>query len=145
MNKLISGSQVVKKNFEVVGRTYKDTPLTDLLANRLRERKALLLSPTNSSRPLVANASKVLDDQYLNIMQADKIQDKYSFERSFKHLKVTCCAKKSSKQITTIFVTTSPDWFDVASTVGALILQRCQLEDALLLSQLLEVCNLCLT
>ena len=51
---------------------------------------------------------------------------------------MTCCTKQYSRQKTTIYITTAPDWFDVASAIGALILQRCQLEDALLLSQLLE-------
>ena len=51
---------------------------------------------------------------------------------------MTCCTKQHSRQKTTIYITSAPDWFDVASAIGALILQRCQLEDALLLSQLLE-------
>ena len=129
-------SQVVKKEFEVQGRTYNNTTLTVSLSDRLRERKPLLLSPTNSSRPLSANATNVLND--FDVLQVDKIQAKYSFERSSKHLRVTCCTKQSSRQKTTIYVTTNPDWFDVASAIGALILERCQLEDALLLSQLLE-------
>mmetsp|Transcript_6127 Transcript_6127/g.13879 ORF Transcript_6127/g.13879 Transcript_6127/m.13879 type:complete len:1897 (+) Transcript_6127:127-5817(+) len=131
-------SQVVKKDFEVQGRTYQDTALTKSFANRLRERRPLLLSPTNSSRPLSSNAAKILDDQYLEVIQAEKIQAKYSFEGSSKHLKVTCCTKQKTRQKTTIYLTTNPDWFDIGSAIGALILQRCQLEDALLLSQLLE-------
>lgn len=131
-------SEVVKKDFEVQGRTYKDTPLTKSFASRLRERRPLLLSPTNSSRPLSPNAAKVLDDQYLEIVQAENIQAKYSFDQSSKLLKVTCCSKQQTRQMTTIYLTTNPDWFDIGSAIGALILQRCQLEDALLLSQLLE-------
>jgi len=130
-------SEVVKKEFEVQGSTWTDTALTKSFASRIRERRPLLLSPTNSSRPLLPNAAKVLDDQ-LEIIQADKIQAKYSFERSSKHLKVTCCSKQRTRQKTTIYITTNPDWFDIGSAIGALILQRCQLEDALLLSQLLE-------
>ncbi|KAL7540356.1 hypothetical protein ACHAXR_010047, partial [Thalassiosira sp. AJA248-18] len=131
-------SEVVKKDFEVQGRTYQDTALTKSFASRIRERRPLLLSPTNSSRPLAANAAKVLDEQYLEIVEAENIQAKYSFERQSKHLKVTCCSKRRNRQKTTIYITTNPDWFDIGSAIGALILQRCQLEDALLLSQLLE-------
>jgi len=66
--------------------------------------------------------SRTLSNHYISLLQ----------------LKVTCCTKQHSRQKTTIYITTAPDWFDVASAIGALILQRCQLEDALLLSQLLE-------
>jgi len=130
-------SEVVKKDFQVQGNTYHNTALTKSFASRIRERKPLLLSPSNSSRPLLPNAAKVLDDR-LEIVQADKIQARYSFEGSSKHLKVTCCSKQRNRQHTTIYITTNPDWFDIGSAIGALILQRCQLEDALLLSQLLE-------
>ncbi|KAL9187467.1 hypothetical protein ACHAXT_001570 [Thalassiosira profunda] len=131
-------SQVVNKTFAVQGRTYNNTPLTKALAERLRERRPLLLSPTNSSRPLAPNASKLLGEQSLEVVEAEKIQAKYTFERSSKHLEVTCCTKQERRQKTTIYVTTNPDWFDVGTAIGALILERCQLEDALLLSQLLE-------
>jgi hypothetical protein len=130
-------SEVVKKDFEVRGGTY-DTALAKSLASRLRERRPLLLSPTNSSRPMVQNAAKMLDDNYLEIMQADKIYAKYTFERSSKHLTVTCCSKQRTAQKITLYVTPNPDWFDIGTAIGALILQRCQLEDALLFSQLLE-------
>ena len=132
-------SEVVKKDFELQGRTYQNTALTMSLANRLRERRSLLLSPTNSSRPLATNAAKMIDEQNLEVVQVDVILGKYTFERSSKHLKVTCCCKlRKNTQLTTLYVTTNPDWFDIASAIGAIILQRCQLEDALLLSQLLE-------
>ena len=134
----------MKKDFELQGRTYRDTALTNSLANRLRERRPLLLSPTNSSRPLAPNAAKMLDEEHLEILQVDVILGKYTFLHSSKHLKVTCCSKqptsimKSCSQKISLYVTTNPDWFDIASAIGALILQRCQLEDSLLLSQLLE-------
>jgi hypothetical protein len=132
-------SEVVKKDFELQGRTYQNTALTVSLTNRLRERRSLLLSPTNSSRPLATNAAKLIDEQNLEVVQVDVILGKYTFERSSKHLKVTCCCKqRKNTHMTTLYVTTNPDWFDIASAIGAIILQRCQLEDALLLSQLLE-------
>lgn len=132
-------SEAVKKDFELQGRTYQNTALTMSLTNRLRERRSLLLSPTNSSRPLAMNAAKLIDEQNLEVVQVDVILGKYTFERSSKHLKVTCCCKQlKNTQLTALYVTTNPDWFDIASAIGAIILQRCQLEDALLLSQLLE-------
>jgi len=75
-------SQVVKKEYEVQGRTYKGTALTKSMAARLLERKPLLLSPTNSSRPLAPNAAKILDEA--EVVQAENINAKYSFERSSK-------------------------------------------------------------
>ena len=131
-------SQVVKKEFEVKGQTSQNTALTRSLAKRIRERKPLLLSPTNSSRPLLSNASKILDDQFLEFVEAEMIQAKYTFERSSKHLKVTCCSKQKTRQKTTVCITKDPDWFDIGTAIGALILEMCQLEDALLISQLLE-------
>ncbi len=131
-------SEVVKKDFEVKGETYHDTSLTKSLASRLRERGPLLLSPTNSSRPMVQNAAKMLNENYLEILQADKIHAKYTFERSSKHLTVTCCSKPRTSEKVTLYVTPNPDWFDIGTAIGALILKRCQLEDALLFSQLLE-------
>lgn len=130
-------SEAVEKDFELQGRTYQNTALTMSLTNRLRERRSLLLSPTNSSRPLATNAAKLIDEQNLEVVEVDVILGKYTFERSSKHLKVTCCYKQR-KNTAALYVTTNPDWFDIASAIGAIILQRCQLEDALLLSQLLE-------
>ena len=133
-------SEVVKKDYEVQGRMNRDTPLTNSFASRIRERRPLLLSPTISSRPLLPNASKVLDDQYLEIVQVDSIQAKYSFDRSSKLLEVTCCSKPLTltSRKTTVFVTNNFDCFDVGTAIGGLILQRCQLEDAFFLSSLLE-------
>ena len=80
-------SQVVKKDYEVQGRTYKDTALTKSMTSRLLERKPLLLSPTNSSRPLTPNAAKILDEAFLEVVQAENINAKYSFERSSKKVR----------------------------------------------------------
>ena len=80
-------SQVVKKDYEVQGRTYKDTALTKSMTSRLFERKPLLLSPTNSSRPLAPNAAKILDEASLEVVQAENINAKYSFERSSKKVR----------------------------------------------------------
>ena len=131
-------SQVVKKEHEVNGRTSVDTPLTRSFAARLRERRPLLLSPMNSNRALAKDAATVLSDDNLVVLEADQINAKYSFERASKSLKVTCCYKRHGRNKTTIYITQSFDWFDVGGVVAVLILARSQLEDALLLSQLLE-------
>ena len=85
-------SQVLKKEFEVQGRTYNNTTLTVSLSDRLRERKPLLLSPTNSSRPLAPNATKILDS--VEVLQADKIQAKYSFVSSVGTFFVLSCSSQ---------------------------------------------------
>lgn len=131
-------SQVVKKEHEVNGRTSVDTPLTRSFAARLRERRPLLLSPMNSNRALAKDAATVLSDDNLVVLEADQINAKYSFQRASKSLKVTCCYKRHGRNKTTIYITQSFDWFDVGGVVADLILARSQLEDALLLSQLLE-------
>jgi hypothetical protein len=131
-------SQVVTKSFEVKGRQNKDTDLARQFASRISERRPLLISPSISSRPLSPNASKVLDEKYLEVVQVDDIQAKYSFQRSSKHVKVTSCARAASRQSTTIFITSNFDWFDVGTAIGGLILKRCQLEDAFFLSSILE-------
>lgn len=46
-------SQVVKKEYEVLGRNQRGTVLATEFANRISERRPLLLSPSVSSRPLV--------------------------------------------------------------------------------------------
>ncbi|KAL7463127.1 hypothetical protein ACHAXS_003508, partial [Conticribra weissflogii] len=130
-------SQVVKKEFQVQGRALRNTPLSISFAERIEERAPLLLSSSISSRPLIPNASKVLNKQYLEIVQVDDIKAKYSFERSSKLLNVTCCSKKLGQNMV-LCITENFDWFDVGSAIGALILQRCQLEDAFFLSSLLE-------
>jgi len=130
-------SQVVKKEFQVEGRAQRNTPLSISFAERIEERAPLLLSSSISSRPLISNASKVLNKQYLEIVQVDDIKAKYSFGRNSKLLNVTCCSKKSGQNMV-LCITENFDWFDVGTAIGALILERCQLEDAFFLSSLLE-------
>lgn len=130
-------SQVVKKEYEVNGRSQHNTSLTAQFASRISERKPLLLSPSVSSRPLVSDAAKLLSN--LDVVEVDSINAKYTFERSSKLIPTTSCAKSTSKHTTTIFITHKFDWFDVGTAIGNLILQRCQLEDAFFLSSIMEV------
>lgn len=129
-------SEVVKKDFEVLGNTFRDTPLTNSFAERIKERRPLLLSPSITSRPLVKNASAILDN--LEIHQADSIKAIYSFERSSKMINVTCCSKFTKKKSIAIFITNDFEMFDVGSCIGELILQHCELKDSFFITSLLE-------
>lgn len=129
-------SEVVKKNFEVMGSTRRGTPLANSCADRIKERRPLLLSPSITSRPLVSNASTILDN--LEIFQADSIRAIYSFERSSKMINVTCCSKLTARKSIAIFITNNFELFDLGSCIGDLILQHCELKDAFFLTSLLE-------
>lgn len=157
-------SEVVKKAYEVDGRNQRNTALTKKFASRISERRPLLLSPSISSRPLAPNgklmfgqflieipahkisffyllsltAAKLLSDECLEFVEVDAIHAKYTFDRSSKSIPTTSCARPSTKDKTTIFITHNFDWFDVGTAIGGLILKRCQLEDAFFLSSILE-------
>ena len=88
--------------------------------------------PCFAARP----AAKILSN--LEVAVVDTIKVKYTFDRSSKSVPTTSCAKLSSKQTTTIFITPDFDWFDVATALGGLILQRNQLEDAFFISSIME-------
>jgi hypothetical protein len=129
-------SEVVKKDFEVLGNTQRGTPLANSCADRINERRPLLLSPSITSRPLVSNASSILDN--LEIFQAESIRAIYSFERSSKMINVTCCSKLTKRKNIAIYITKNFEMFDVGSCIGDLILQHCELKDAFFLTSLLE-------
>ena len=129
-------SEVVKKDFEVMGNTHRGTSLANSCADRIKERRPLLLSPSITSRPLVSNASSILDN--LEIFQADSIRAIYSFERSSKMINVTCCSKVTKRKSIAIFITNNFEIFDLGNTIGDLILQHCELKDAFFLTSLLE-------
>lgn len=88
------------------------------------------------------SADKLLSDEYLDIVEVDSIDAKYTFDRASKSIPTTSCAKPTSDKKTTIYITHDFDWFDVGTTIGSLILLRCQLEDAFFLASLMEV-SLC--
>ncbi len=129
-------SEVVKKDFEVLGNTRRGTALANGCADRIKERRPLLLSPSITSRPLKKDASSILDN--LEIFQADSIRAIYSFERSSKMINVTCCSKLTRRKSIAIFITNNFELFDLGSCIGDLILQHCELKDAFFLTSLLE-------
>lgn len=129
-------SEVVKKDFEVLGNTRRGTVLANSCADRIKERRPLLLSPSITSRPLKKDASSILDN--LEIFQADSIRAIYSFERSSKMINVTCCSKLTKRKNIAIFITNNFELFDLGSCIGDLILQHCELKDAFFLTSLLE-------
>jgi len=131
-------SESVNKSYRIIGQQHKSTTLTREFARRLKERKSLLISPKNTSRPLVDNAARLLDERTLEIVQCDAVQAIYSLGVHDKVQNVTCCSNKRGRWAVTLCVTEDLDFFDVGSAIGDLILQRCELEDAFLLSNLLE-------
>ena len=133
-------SKVVAKEFDVLGDTKADSELTKALAERIKERSPLLVSPSVTSRPLVKNAAKVLAESNLKLLEAEQLKAVYSLEKSTRSQKTTCCSQPLSKsrEKHALYVTKDFDWFDVGYAIGELILVRCQLEDAFFISSLLE-------
>jgi hypothetical protein len=131
-------SKEVDKKFEVIGARKSSSDLTKALLQRIRERSPLLVSPSVTSRPLVANAASVLDEKHLQVYEADEIKAVYSLGKSIRSQKTTCCSQPGSRKEKNLFLTADFDWFDVGYAIGELILERCQLEDAFFISSLLE-------
>ena len=64
-------SKEVNKRYHVTGEAKKNTTLTLALQERIHERGPLLVSPSVTSRALVANASAIIDDSKLDIFEAN--------------------------------------------------------------------------
>jgi hypothetical protein len=131
-------SKKVSTSYEVIARHTCDTALTMQLAQRIKERSPLLVSPSVTSRPLVSNASSILDDKNLQIVEAVDLKAVYSLGGSVRNQHVSCCAKPTGKKKNSLYITENFDIFDVGTAIGGLILQRCQLEDAFFIGSLLE-------
>jgi hypothetical protein len=131
-------SKIVKKSFQILGGASSGTELSKRLAQRLEERRPLLVTPSVTSRPLVPNASKVIEQSKLNIFEVENLKAVYSLNNSTRNQRVTCCTKPLSSSLNGLYVTAEFDWFDVGYAIGGLILQRCQLEDAFFIGSLLE-------
>jgi hypothetical protein len=131
-------SKEVNKKYDVVGVAQKNTSLTQALLERIHERSPLLVSPSITSRPLVANAAKVLEETNLEVFEASELKAIYSLGKSVRNQRTTCCAQPGNFNKTSLYVTADFDWFDVGYAIGELILERCQLEDAFFISSLLE-------
>jgi hypothetical protein len=131
-------SKKVSTSYEVIARHTRDTALTMQLARRIKERSPLLVSPSVTSRPLVSNASSILDDKNLHIVEAVDLKAVYFLGGSVRNQRVSCCAKPTGKRENSLYITEEFDIFDVGTAIGGLILQRCQLEDAFFIGSLLE-------
>lgn len=131
-------SKIVKKSFQILGSASSGTVLSKQLAQRLEERRPLLVTPSVTSRPLVPHASKLIEQAKLHIFEVENLKAVYSLNNSTRNQRVTCCTKPLSGSINGLYVTAEFDWFDVGYAVGGLILQRCQLEDAFFIGSLLE-------
>jgi Protein of unknown function (DUF3684) len=131
-------SKVVNKKFDVVGSAQKGTRVCMALMERIQERGPLLVSPSITSRPLVANAASLLRDRNLEVVQAPELKAVYSLKKSIRTQRTTCCVQQGTYNKNSLLVTIDFDWFDVGFAIGELILQRCQLEDAFFISSILE-------
>ena len=131
-------SKEVCKSFEVIGTARAGSPLALQLSKRIHERSPLLVSPSVTSRPLVKNASILLEDQKLSIFEVDNLKAVYSLRNSVRNQRVTSCAKTLTSTKNALYFTGEFDWFDVGYAIGGMILQRCQLEDAFFIGSLLE-------
>jgi hypothetical protein len=76
-------SKHVKKNFDVVGIRRADTPLAVALSERIHERSPLLISPSVTSRRLVSDAAKVLDETHLEIYEVPELLSFYTLGALF--------------------------------------------------------------
>lgn len=106
---------------------------------RIDQRSPLLVSPHVTSRPLVPDASSLLGKR-LSIFHADGLLAVFTLKHAERRQQTTCCSRKLDRKQNALYVTTDFDWFDVGYAIGDLILQRCQLEDAFLIANLLGQC-----
>jgi len=131
-------SSSVHKRFEIVGRAQKSTNLAKALRERIEERTPLLVSPYVTSRPLVPHAASVLEGNRLTIFESDGLLAVYTLGKAERRQRTTCCARPLDKKHHAMYVTKDFDFFDVGQSIGDLILERCQLEDAFFISSLLD-------
>lgn len=131
-------SKSVDRRFEFIGRPSSDTALTNALKDRIMQRSPLLVSPSITSRPLVAHADSMFTKDNLNVFEASRLMAVYSLNGVVRRNPTTCFSKQLRGNHSAIYVVDDFDWFDVGYAVGDLILKRCQLEDAFFISSLLE-------
>jgi hypothetical protein len=132
----------VDRRFEVVGKSSDDTALTIALKERILERSPLLVSPSITSRPLVADAASIVSDKRLTVLEAPSLMAVYSLGGTVRRSRTTCFSRQVNGQFgvkkNAIYVVEGFDFFDLGFAIGDLILKRCQLEDAFFISSLLE-------
>lgn len=131
-------SKEVQKRYEIVGRAARGTSLTKALRERINERTPLLVSPHVTSRSLVPKAASILEEDALTLFEADGLLAVFTLGKSERRQRTTCCARSQDKKRNAMYVTKDLDFFDVGQSIGDLILERCQLEDAFFISSLLD-------
>jgi hypothetical protein len=135
-------SKSVDRRFEIVGKPSDDTSLTIALKERILERSPLLVSPSITSRPLVADAASIVSEKRLSIFEAPSLMAVYSLGGTVRRSRTTCFSRQVRGQFGAknhaIYVVDGFDFFDLGFAIGDLILKRCQLEDAFFISSLLE-------
>lgn len=135
-------SNEVSKRYSVKA-PKEDTPAVTALRMTISKRKALLVCQSNTSRPLVDNATLLLQDDELKIEEAEEIVVTYSMRRSSKssyRKETTCCVKPTTVEGTkhSLFITRDFEWFDVGSAISELILCKTHVEDAFFVGMLLS-------
>lgn len=135
-------SKSVDRRFEIVGKPSDKTSLTMALKERILERSPLLVSPSITSRPLVADAASIVSEKRLSVFEAPSLMAVYSLGGTVRRSRTTCFSRQVSGQFgaknNAIYVVDGFDFFDLGFAIGDLILKRCQLEDAFFISSLLE-------
>jgi Protein of unknown function (DUF3684) len=130
-------SKSVDRRFEVVGSPKSGTDLTNALRERLRERGPLLVSPNITSRPLVSDATSIINDKMLEFFEAPTLLAVFTLGKVSRRSSTTCFSRPN-RQKNLIYITPDFDLFDVGQAIGDLILKRCMLEDAFFISSLLD-------
>lgn len=128
----------MERRYEIVGSPSASTELTLAFKERLLERGPLLVSPSVTSRQLVAGAAAMLDGKHLEVYQTTNILAVYTLGKTSRRNRVTCCSRELGRKKNAIYITSDLDFFDAGMAIGSLILKRCQLEDAFFISSLLE-------
>lgn len=75
------------------------------LRERIDERTPLLVSPHVTSRPLVPNASSVLNDEKLTLFEADGLLAVFTLGKSERRQRTTCCARQLDRKRNAMYVT----------------------------------------
>lgn len=131
-------SKCIVTQHTVSSKKMRSTPLTEEFSSRLKQRAPILISPSVTSRSLVPNAESILSEQNLTIIQVADITAHYKFKGETRSQAVTCCSWRAITGKHTLYMTENLEWYDVGLTLGKLILQRCNVEDAFFLGVIFE-------
>lgn len=113
------------------------TSTTEIVKERLKERRHVLISSRFKSHLLLEDASQLLTTEQLVVYEAEGITIRYTLREQVSECDVSCCLLQKD-DVNEIYVTPSFDWFAVADVIGKLILKSCYPEDIFLLGSILR-------